>query len=109
MDNLTGKFTAYDFFNPIIAGMAFLIMQLLCAACVFRNEDVFWAVYINICNSIQSATIAILVLLVMIYFIGAVTQTLMHYLFSLEYFERLNHERNFINDCLNNDELYALK
>lgn len=106
MDNLTGKFTAYDFFNPIIAGMAFLIMQILCALCVFGNVDMFLAIYTNICNSIQSATISILVLLVMTYVIGAATQALMHYLFSLECFERFNHERNFIHNCLNNNELY---
>lgn len=97
MDGLSEKFSVFDFFNPIIAGMIFLLSQGIALYPLYKMDTINW-------ESIKDFQIIIIVgVLTCAYTIGAVLYSPTHYVIT----NQMKYETRMIENCLNSSELFS--
>lgn len=97
MDNLTERFSVYDFFNPIIAGMTFILAQGICSYPFFTQQ------LLELFKGEKTVDVQILTfvgVLIVAYIIGAVLQGSVDWLVD----EKKHYERDLIDGCLGDKE-----
>ena len=100
MDSLTERFSVYDFFNPIIAGMTFILAQAICSYPFFTRQ------LSELFKGEKTADVQVLTVvgvLIVAYIIGAFLQGPADWLID----EKKHYERDLIENCLNNEKVIS--
>lgn len=97
MDILTERFSVYDFFNPIIAGMTFILAEGICSYSFFTQQllELFKGK-----KTVDVQVLMIISVLIAAYIIGAFLQGPVEWLID----KGKHYERDLVEECLGNTE-----
>lgn len=100
MDSLTERFSIYDFFNPIIAGMTFILAQGICSYPFFTQQllELFKGE-----KTVDVQVLTVAGVLIVAYIIGAFLQCPVDWLID----EKKQDESNLIANCLADNKLFS--